>query len=544
MTNTSQFRFKKLDTVGNPSAESDTHFLHPCFLDNGELSILRNCSDERGIVVGRTGAGKTALLKILSESEERATSLDPHNLALSYISNSTVIRFFESLAIKMDPFYKLLWKHVFLVEILKSHFKLDSEEDRIKILDSIYYTILRKKSHKDAFQYLNTWGSTFWETTEERIKEITRKVETDLKASIDANILDFMKLGAEGTRQLSEEQRREITQHGQEVIHKTQLSKLSQLFNALDEEILTDPKKRYYIVVDRLDEEWVDDSIRYRLIRALIETMRELNSKIRYAKVIIALRSDLLDLVLKATTDSGFQDEKYRGLCIPISWNPCTLETLLDNRVKELVQHRYTGKPVISRDLLPKTIGANKENTITYMLDRTLIRPRDLIIFFNLCISNAEGEPCIKAQQLLQAEMQYSQERLRSITDEWSAHYPYLHSILNLLKKKRASFKLSNISDEDLANLCVETLDSVPLRPGEDIEHIQAYFEGKIKSPALRAFLAQILYKIGIVGLKTDSFTKLTWSNNTLNIISPNDINDNTTIHIHKILWRALGIIE
>ncbi|MGB8346039.1 MAG: hypothetical protein WCD86_14225, partial [Ktedonobacteraceae bacterium] len=294
MTSSNVFQFKKLDTIGNPSAESDSQFLYECFIDNGELGILRNTSDERGIVIGRTGAGKTALLKMLSEYEERSISLDPQHLALSYISNSTVIRFFESLNIRMDIFYKLLWKHVFVVEILKRHLNLNSEEDRISAFENLRFTVLRKKAHKDAFAYLNIWGTSFWETTENRIQEITRRIETDLKATADVNIHDFINLGIEGVNKLSEEQRREITQRGQEVINRTQMSKLSLLFQALDEEILTDPKKKYLIIIDCLDENWADDSIRYRLIRALIETMREINSKIRFAKVIIALRSDLL----------------------------------------------------------------------------------------------------------------------------------------------------------------------------------------------------------------------------------------------------------
>jgi ABC-type cobalamin/Fe3+-siderophores transport system ATPase subunit len=343
----STFRFKKLDTIGNPSAESDAAFLHPCFVDNGELDYLRDSFNEQGIVVGRTGAGKTALLKTLVEREERVIELDPHNLACGYISNSTVIKFFEALNIKMDLFYKLLWKHVFVVEILKKKFDLHSEEDRLNFFDNTVYTLLRKKAHKEAFSYLNTWGTTFWETTEDRIKEITRKVETDLKATTDVQIQDFIKLGIEGTQQLTEEQRREITQRGQEVINKVQMSKLASLFDALDEEILTDPKKRYFIIIDRLDEDWADNAIRYRLIRALIETMREVNSKIRFAKIIIALRADLLDRVLKATTDSGFQDEKYRGLCLPISWSRPMLIKLLDTRINELVRRSYTGQLVI-----------------------------------------------------------------------------------------------------------------------------------------------------------------------------------------------------
>jgi hypothetical protein len=175
-------------------------------------------------------------------------------------------------------------------------------------------------------------------------------------------------------------------------------------------------------------------------------------------------------------------------------------------------------------------------------LYRTLLRPRDLINFFNICITYAEGEPKINTQQLIHAEMQYSQERLRSITDEWSAHYPCLTSICNLLKKRPVSFKLQDIYDEVLVNLCVEVLDPEPTKEGEDVEQFQAFYNNKIKPSALRCFIAQILYRVGVVGLKTDSFKEVVWSINGLNIISSSDINDNTTIQVHKMLWRALGI--
>jgi hypothetical protein len=34
------FKFKRLDTIGNPSAESDMQFLTACFVNNGELDVL------------------------------------------------------------------------------------------------------------------------------------------------------------------------------------------------------------------------------------------------------------------------------------------------------------------------------------------------------------------------------------------------------------------------------------------------------------------------------------------------------------------------
>ena len=115
------FRFRKHDIVGAADAEDDLDFLRSCFIDTGSLRVLKNCADPRRIVLGRTGSGKTALLKRLAEAEERVIEVHPESLSLGYISNSTILRFFSSLGVNLDIFFKLLWRHVFTVEILKHH---------------------------------------------------------------------------------------------------------------------------------------------------------------------------------------------------------------------------------------------------------------------------------------------------------------------------------------------------------------------------------------------------------------------------------------
>jgi hypothetical protein len=139
--------FEKYDTIGNPSAESDAEFLSACFVDNGSLDRLRNCGDHRGIVVGRTGAGKTALLRQLAETEERVVVLEPHDIALKHLADSTVIRFFESLGVNMDLFYQALWRHVFLVELIKMRFGVDGEAAKPTIMEQLKLRFLRKSQH-------------------------------------------------------------------------------------------------------------------------------------------------------------------------------------------------------------------------------------------------------------------------------------------------------------------------------------------------------------------------------------------------------------
>ena len=51
--------------IGELDAESDTLLLENCFIDSGYLSKLLNPSDTSSIVIGRTGAGKSALLHMV-----------------------------------------------------------------------------------------------------------------------------------------------------------------------------------------------------------------------------------------------------------------------------------------------------------------------------------------------------------------------------------------------------------------------------------------------------------------------------------------------
>jgi putative ribosome biogenesis GTPase RsgA len=69
MSSPDKFTFRKHASIGAAAAEEDSKFLAECFLDNGDLEPLADCSDRRRIVLGRTGAGKSALLRRLIEEK-------------------------------------------------------------------------------------------------------------------------------------------------------------------------------------------------------------------------------------------------------------------------------------------------------------------------------------------------------------------------------------------------------------------------------------------------------------------------------------------
>lgn len=123
-----QFRFKKGDSIGELDAESDDHLLSECFIDTGDYDTLTDCSKPQCVLVGRTGSGKSALLKRIVRYEERVIEIIPENLSLQYICNSDIIKSLEAAGAKLDIFYNLLWRHVLSTELLKYHYKLSTEE--------------------------------------------------------------------------------------------------------------------------------------------------------------------------------------------------------------------------------------------------------------------------------------------------------------------------------------------------------------------------------------------------------------------------------
>jgi hypothetical protein len=536
-----KFILRSNQMIGAASAESDSDFLTHCYIDTGDLDILKSTKDPRNILVGRTGAGKSALLIRLIEDEEHVISISPESLSLSFIANSNVIQFFSNAGVNMDIFYRLLWRHIFCVEVLKERFGIDDEDKKRSFIDRLWSLVPKNKQHQRALDYLRKWGESFWEETEYRIKEVTSTFERELESSVEGKIPSFVSLIGLAGQKITDEEKAVIVHRGQEVVNRVQIRELTDVIKLIDEVLLSDRQQKYYIVIDRLDEPWVEDNVRFRLIRALIVTSVEM-SRIDNLKVNIAIRSDLLDRVYRYTRDMGFQEEKYSTSALEISWNRRQLIDVLNSRINYLVKDQYTTEIVTYKDLLPEKIG--KQETIEYLLDRTLMRPRDIIQFFNACIKYSDGKPNISVSALREAEGYYSRYRLHALFDEWQSLYPNLPSLFNLLKGKDAVFSILDITTNDIENNALQICISKDSKPGLDLELILQAINGDISYDEYRKEILFIFFRIGLVGLKVEKNTKYSWSHLSGLSVSSSEITERTKVQVHKTFWRVLGVYE
>lgn len=541
MPNADKFSFRKHASIGAAAAEEDTKFLTECFVDNGDLEPLVDCSDRRRIVLGRTGAGKSALLQKLITCTN-AVVINPETLSFNYLTNSTILQFFLEAGVKLDLFFKLLWRHVFTVELLRKRYDLKSPSETKSFLDRIS-SMFTRDPHKDrAINYLLQWGDHFWEETEYRIREITNKIEEELRASIKRAV-PVAEIGIGAAGKLTEEQKIEVVQRGKSVINAIQMRELTDVLTFLNDDVFSDEKQQFYICIDRLDENWIDDTFRYLLIRSLIETIRDF-LQVRNVKIVAVLRTDLIERVFRYTRDPGFQEEKYRSLYLPVRWTEPQLLELLDKRVNHLVRQTYTKKPVGYADILPRHIE-RKCSPEAYLISRTLMRPRDLIEFFNSIVEHAAGKPTLTKEMIFQGEGVYSKNRMRSLQDEWISDYPHLIDFTSILKQRPAAFKLHSIQREDVEELCLEYSITHQVATGpRDLPSSQArgVVDGMITWETFLCSLFHVFYVTGITGLKTEAFEAYQWSHEGPATIVADTIGMDTSAMIHPMFYRVLGV--
>ena len=541
-----RFKFTRTDSVGAPAAEDDAEFLKNCFVETDDIALIQQPSDRRIIVLGRTGAGKTALLNELrTRDPQRVISINPENLALTYIAGSSALNFFAELGVNLDPFFKLLWRHVFTVEILTLFFdQFPYAPETPSIFDKLRAQFAGSSKEetelRQAVKYLESWGREFWTDTEYRVREITVGIEKELKNSLKATLgTDLIGAGAEQGKveKLTEEQKIEVRRRAQEVVSKAQVKDLHQVFSLLDK-VLSDKQKVYYITVDGLDTNWVEESLRYRLIMALIQTAREF-IPVKHAKVLISLRRDLMERVFRLTRESGFQEEKYLGLCLPLAWTKDEILAILDRRVAAMVRRRYTKQKVGYADLLPQRFRGVPLDDYIFSIARL---PRDAVAFFNTCILIGVGDERLSEGELARASAEYSRTRLRALADEWQADYPGLVEFSEMLEGRPPSFKIGKLTEADVYEFCFSMVDRFPQGKGQLHAAAKSVFDGLMSEQEFRVLAALVFYRIGMVGIKTGADTSASWSDDTEMAVTRRQINEDSSIVIAPKYAAAVGV--
>jgi hypothetical protein len=535
-----KFVFRPLDSIGYPDAQEDHEFLANCFVDEGYLAVLSDCAKPERVVIGRTGAGKSALLEMLLEEQgDRVKRFLPETLALNYVSDSPVFGVLKGLGVNLDLFFNLLWKHVFAVELIRWRFEITDSFAQQNIFQTLAATF--NPAQRKALEYLRQFGDNFWADAENRVTALTKVFERELQGKL--GLPDGLPVDASvaGKLKWTTEEKVELQQKAQSVVNDVQRRHLTEV-TSLVKAVLADKNRKWYIIIDQLDENWVDDKFKAQLIRSLLDTIRSFQA-VQNLKIIVALRYDLIDRVFRDARGSGAQREKYRGMYLDVLWKRSALLAMLDKRVDYMVKSRYTTKTVKPRDILPRVVD-KKQPTIDWLLDRTLMRPRDVIAFINACIRNSAGSPAIPVNAIKAAEGAYSRDRLEAIYEEWGIEFPTLSAFTHLLSNKPSHFDAEDITEDELLEACTRRLSfqQGQIAAHDDLlSHAVKQCEVGGDLATFRRTLIWVFYKVGIVGIKVSASTRYLFSFDREQSISQEEILPTSRVAIQPTFWRVLA---
>jgi hypothetical protein len=541
-----QIRIKKNTNLGSSEAESDTEMLSQCFVDNGDIEALMNCKEPYSIILGRTGMGKTALILKIMADAEHAVKIDPHDMAFKYIENTNLLDFLDTLGVNLDIFYKLLWRHVLVVELLKIRY------DKISFNQWLGDFITRPQvnvARKEALEYLQSYKEEFWQKSDISVKIITDKMSAEISTGVSAKAKGILEASSKDASKISTEEKYEIKSRAQSVVNNLQIQRLTQVFKLLEDEVFNDEQKQYLILIDQLDEKWSDSNTRLKLIKALIEEIKFFR-RLKNVKIIIGMRDDLMQQVVNFSMESGFQSEKIETYLLKIKWTPRNLQDFLDKRVRNVFERKYTKQNVTYDDVFPNPRGgSNSINAFQYMLDRSFRRPRDLLQFANTCFENATDLAGISWSIIVKAEKTYSISKHDNLLVEWLDIYPSLKILLKLLENSNSAIDCYAMFSDIDKNLNVYTSIYESQFTDPVSQKVAVYFDknpnnSKIIEDEIKDEIMLCFYRVGLIGVKRGTQDPFNWSFKDAPTINKSDVKNITKIRIHKMFWKALSIIE
>ncbi|WP_225792267.1 P-loop ATPase, Sll1717 family [Oligella urethralis] len=442
----------------------------------------------RRIIVGRTGSGKTALLKQLVRDQtiKDNDEIEAETTIFEHINNNVFISDLVREGVDLRAFYKSLWMHVLLVKVIKLLYK--DVDGFFESIGNAFHG-KRRGSLQKAREYVDLHSENFFNS--EIVTEITNRFSNELSGCVKLGVVG-------GSSEAADENVKKIQSTTTSYVSSELLVKQKELIRFICDDADDVTQKRIIISVDDLDKSWLSQSnVRYDFINALLETFKEFIN-VRSVKILISIRSDILQGVYNHNLR---QEEKDSSFISAIEWQRHEIREILDRRIEALIRKQYEARATVSfSDIF--NFQVNGQLADEFILDRTMLRPRDAIDFVNLCLSNADGKVALTEGDVLEAEQGYYHSRKKALSDEWRSIYGFIDDYINSISLIRnQSFTVDSLQETGCAESIIDFLiDKTGHAKDLEIEKIAMDIYEIIK----------LWFRIGVIGYKVG--TRLIYS--------------------------------
>jgi hypothetical protein len=397
--------------LGDPAAENEVPGLRKYFFRSGQFHEVRNGNAR--LVVGRKGAGKTAMFYGIREAVGRSKSvlcldLKPEGHQFKKLREAVLMRL--SLG-DSEHTVTAFWSYILLCEMA---WKILRDEARNAALDPV----LRAAYDKLESVY--------------QIHDVGR--EADFSQRLQRQVQRVAKRFAESKKDLLPQSTTEFIYAGD--IH--------QLTDALAE--FLSAKEQVWILIDNLDKGWptkgstAEDIL---ILRALLESTRKIARELdRHGvdlRTLVFIRTDIYEHLLKELSDRG-KDTAVRL----DSDDPEFFRQVYRLRAETSLRQKGAFGEMWNIAFVEKVYDVP---SFDFVLSRTLRRSRDMLVLIRAAIMVAlnRGHARVEADDLLEAERAYSEDMLLLTGFEIADSHPQYDNILYTFQSSPAQFDYEEV---------------------------------------------------------------------------------------------------
>jgi hypothetical protein len=208
--------------------------------------------------------------------------------------------------------------------------------------------------------------------------------------------------------------------------------------------------RRVVVLVDELDRGWDSSEDAIAFVAGLFQACVSINGLHPNLRVYVSLRQELYDDVPALYEDA----QKHRDLLETIHWSEDSLLELIAKRIRYSAREQGYANDALERVDDAACWDAVFADSFTYMIDRTLYRPREIIEFCTGTLETArdriEKLP-LPYESIRRAEDRYSADRAKDIAAEYRFQYPGLLAVFEVFRGRGRTF-----GREELELLCLE----------------------------------------------------------------------------------------
>ena len=377
--------------LGHPDALQDSMLLD-YFVETPEYRDAIAASGRRMIFVGRRGSGKSANFQAIREELREHPSKITVEIAPDDYELERISLFLDTYNPDANPklLYRNTWNYVLTTEIVKA---------------------LAEKT-----------DSLYWSPDDQERTNLHQYYESNKSALA----LDFgSRITAVLTKAFDDASRR-----SQELTHDQTETALKELRDYKIAPRLREFARRegisFYIVADDLDKHWRPRT--QQSIDMLIGLMDEADRLQRFfgdqLKVVMFLREDIFDVLAQA--DEDLPKRSFWRM----EWTTPNLKHLVAARLAMGTDNEDDDDDTIWSAIFPDAVDGIKSSE--YILARVLPRPRDVLVFCQAAIDQAQrnGHPAVSAQDIFDGERAFANAFGRSLAAEFRGLYPSLEEVL------------------------------------------------------------------------------------------------------------------